>query len=282
MKRQLQFIAFALLIAVHGPVFAAEDAERTLGEIIDDGTINAKVKAALIADQDINGLRIDVDTLNHHVTLSGSAQTPDQVRKAESIAASIAGVNSVDNQIELREQPDPPQVTIRTRLNVVDAGIDRTAGEFIDDAWINAKVKTLLMRDESVPGLQINVDTFNGVVTLRGQLTDPDVASRAVKLAASVDGVKSVKDELQVPNDGAAGRRAANPKADSDLEITSKVKAALGANPGMKDIEVETQSGVVTLQGQLHRMDEVATAGEIALGTEGVDSVNNQLTVDAR
>jgi hyperosmotically inducible protein len=281
MDKRFQSALFALLIGVHAPTFAADEAERTLGEVIDDAAITAKIKAALIADQEVNGIRINVDTLNHHVTLSGFAQTTEQVQKAESIAANVAGVNSVDNRIDVREQVDDPQLTIRTQLTSVEGGMTRSAGEFIDDAWINAKVKALLMTDERVPGLHINVDTFNRVVTLRGQLTDPEVASRAVRLAASIEGVKSVNDELHVENVGTAGRRAP-PEGADDVAITSKVKAALDGTPGMNEIEVETHSGVVTLQGKLDGMDDVATAGEIALATEGVDSVNNQLTVDAR
>ncbi len=67
---------------------------------------------------------------------------------------------------------------------------DRTVGETVDDQRITSLVKTKLLSDAEVSGLDINVDTFKGEVTLRGFVDSPHEASTAISLAQSVSGVK--------------------------------------------------------------------------------------------
>ncbi len=74
----------------------------------------------------------------------------------------------------------------------------RSAGTVASDAAITAKVKTQLIKDRDVSAMNINVDTDNGVVTLRGNAKSRMEADKAASLARSVDGVKSVKNELMV------------------------------------------------------------------------------------
>lgn len=279
--------ALALLLTLHCPALLAEEpapnpeTERTLGQIIDDAAINTKIKAALLAEEGIDGLRVNVDTLNGKVTLTGAAETTEQIQTAKAIASQVSGVTSVDNRIAILDDDAPPRVTVRTQVDDAKQGhATRTAGEFIDDAWINAQVKHVLMKDKQAPGLQINVDTMNGVVTLRGRLDSRAEADWAVRLASSIKGVKSIDDQLQVPQatEGVAGRPAS--PLDSDSAIGKKVKAALTANSEMTKVDVDMHNGVVTLQGEVTEIDHAAKAAEIALATEGVKSVNNQLAVE--
>lgn len=79
------------------------------------------------------------------------------------------------------------------------ANADRIkAGKYVDDAWITAKVKTLLLKDEGVKGLDVNVETHQGTVQLSGWVSAPTQVAQAEKLARSVDGVKGVKNDLQI------------------------------------------------------------------------------------
>lgn len=73
-----------------------------------------------------------------------------------------------------------------------------TPGEYVDDVAITTKVKAKLLDDESVEGLDVNVDSTNGKVTLTGW-ADSDAEARAAgQLAREVEGVKSVENKLQV------------------------------------------------------------------------------------
>lgn len=72
------------------------------GELVEDGMITAKVKAALLADADVKGLRIDVDTKDGVVTLKGTADKAANIDRAVRIAHDTRGVKSVDNQLVVK------------------------------------------------------------------------------------------------------------------------------------------------------------------------------------
>lgn len=78
------------------------------------------------------------------------------------------------------------------------AGAGQTTGEFIDDSTITTKVKAKLFNDPVTSGWQISVRTDRGVVYLTGVVSSAKEKARAGELAASVAGVKSVRNELTV------------------------------------------------------------------------------------
>ncbi len=86
------------------------------------------------------------------------------------------------------------------------------AGEAIGDGWLTSKVKTKLMADDGVKARRIDVDTLEGVVTLKGRVGSAAERARAVEIARGTDGVKQVVDELEV---GAAPSAARTPPARS-------------------------------------------------------------------
>lgn len=71
-----------------------------------------------------------------------------------------------------------------------------TVGQTVDDAATTAKVKTVMLADPDVKGLQINVDTKDGVVTLSGTVDNPAQAEKAVQIATRAEGVKAVNNNL--------------------------------------------------------------------------------------
>lgn len=62
----------------------------------------------------------------------------------------------------------------------------------VGDSWITTKVKADLLATEATKGLDINVTTTNGVVTLSGKLDSKAEVDQAVALARAIKGVKSV------------------------------------------------------------------------------------------
>jgi osmotically-inducible protein OsmY len=73
-----------------------------------------------------------------------------------------------------------------------------STGEYFDDSTITAKVKSAILGDPDLKVLQINVETFKGVVQLSGFVNSTQAVSRAVEVARGVSGVKSVKNNLIV------------------------------------------------------------------------------------
>lgn len=78
---------------------AASQSASRVGQAIDDTTITTKVKAELLAEKDVNGSDISVDTKQGQVTLSGSVP-PAQIARAEEIARKVDGVREVVNQLK--------------------------------------------------------------------------------------------------------------------------------------------------------------------------------------
>lgn len=75
------------------------DAAAGAGDAVTDGGITAAVKTRLLADPDVAGLRIDVDTRDKVVTLTGQVATAAQKTEAGNIARDTTGVASVVNNI---------------------------------------------------------------------------------------------------------------------------------------------------------------------------------------
>ncbi|MBX3711679.1 MAG: BON domain-containing protein [Lysobacter sp.] len=69
---------------------------------------------------------------------------------------------------------------------------DESSQQPVEDSWITTKVKADLLVDDQTKGLDINVSTTNGVVTLAGRLDSAAQVDKAVSIARGIKGVKSV------------------------------------------------------------------------------------------
>lgn len=73
-----------------------------------------------------------------------------------------------------------------------------SAGEYVDDASITAKVKAAVLGDDSLKSTEINVETYKGIVQLTGFVRSRADIDKAVQVAKGVKGVKSVKNDMIV------------------------------------------------------------------------------------
>jgi osmotically-inducible protein OsmY len=77
-----------------------------------------------------------------------------------------------------------------------------TIGQGVDDMWLWVKTRAELLSTSDLRDSTINVDVVNSVVTLKGSVASAAQKTKAVEVAKSVSGVKSVTDQLKVqPND---------------------------------------------------------------------------------
>ena len=74
----------------------------------------------------------------------------------------------------------------------------KSPGEFVDDSLITTQVKAAFVRDSEIRAFEINVETYKGVVQLSGFVSSSNSANRAVQLARQVNGVKAVRNDMQV------------------------------------------------------------------------------------
>jgi hyperosmotically inducible protein len=145
-----------------------------------------------------------------------------------------------------------------------------------NDAYLTAKTKIALFADSRVKGSEINVVTTQGAVMIRGKV-DSDAAKQAAEdIAKGLDGVKTVKNELQVV---APSKREAID--DKDEAITARVNEQIAKDAELKKagIRAQTNAGVVSLTGEVPDLMTSAQASWSAWQVPGVKSVKNDLTV---
>ncbi|MBW9399846.1 molecular chaperone OsmY [Leclercia sp. EC_58] len=151
-----------------------------VGNFMDDSSITAKVKAALVDADDIKSTDISVETDKNVVTLSGFVESQAQAEKAVSVAKGIEGVKSVSDKLHVRD------------------GKEQSAKGYAGDAATTSEIKAKLLADDIVPSRNVKVETTDGVVQLSGEVESKAQSDRAESIAKAIDGVKSVKNDLKV------------------------------------------------------------------------------------
>ena len=73
-----------------------------------------------------------------------------------------------------------------------------STGEYVDDSVITTKVKAKLANDDFFKSFEISVETFKGIVQLSGFVNSQQAVNRASEIVRTVQGVKSVKNDLIV------------------------------------------------------------------------------------
>ena len=147
-----------------------------------DPGVTTAVKAKLAADDTVKAYKIDVDTKEGVVTLTGTVDTAEAKTRAVEVAQTTKGVSSVQD-----------------RLAVAPAAVATSgATEALTDGALTASVKTALLADPLSSGLKIDVDTANAVVTISGTVPTTAEKTRAEDVAKNVPGVSSVVNDLKV------------------------------------------------------------------------------------
>lgn len=151
----------------------------TIGTEIDDSVITAKVKVALMSNDEIRSLDIKIRTYKGVVMLSGFADNPFQIDRSIAVVMGVEGVKDVDNQLSLKEGT----------LSV---------GNKIDDSVITTRVKSALLGDPFMKSLDVSVSTRKGEVQLSGFVDNAIQLTHAEDIARSVEGVSGVVNHMSL------------------------------------------------------------------------------------
>jgi osmotically-inducible protein OsmY len=152
--------------------------------------VEDRIEYRLETDATLRKYNVDVDVDNNVATLTGEVATATQ-KEAAARLAKTDGITRVDNKITVDPDAD------KTLAERARTGLSK-AGETINDGWITTKVKWFFVGEDALDGSDINVDTSNHVVTLKGTVTSEAGRARAKALAQQTEGVKDVKDELRI------------------------------------------------------------------------------------
>lgn len=144
-------------------------------------TTTLKVKLALLEKLGTDALRIDVDTNAGAVHLGGTVSERETAELASTVTRSVAGVQSVDNDLEVRGTPD-----------TVGGAVDEGERE-VKDAVLESRVRLALIDQLGGDGFKIGTEAASGVVTLEFPSDLPaDRRDQAKSAVAAVDGVAEV------------------------------------------------------------------------------------------
>ena len=89
-------------------------------------------------------------------------------------------------------------VTLISVVGCASSAKQEGTGEYVDDSVITTKVKAVIFNEPTLKVAEINVETFKGVVQLSGFVSSKTAENKAVELARSVHGVKSVKNDMRL------------------------------------------------------------------------------------
>lgn len=145
----------------------------------------------------------------------------------------------------------------------------RTPGSYIDDEFIELKVRAAVLEDEGLSTqAHINVTSFNGHVLLTGEAPGDSLRARVTEIARGIPRVRAVQNEIALLAPSTRMARL------SDAQVTGKVKIALLQDTEINaaQVKVVTERGIVYLMGLL-RQDEADRATEITRHVAGVQSV---------
>jgi len=214
MKRVIWSVACVVALTGANTAFASPAAvHQEATAKTPDKTLDSRIEQRLKGDPSLKKFNVKVSVDGGIATLTGTVATDAEKARAASLA-NIRGVTRVENQIEV----DPASAAKGTTGKIEDKtkeGAEKTkegaekaydktkegmskTGEVITDTWITGHVKERFMGEDALKGSDIDVDTTDHVVTLKGTVASAAGRARAMQLAKTTQGVKKVVDRLVV------------------------------------------------------------------------------------
>jgi osmotically-inducible protein OsmY len=246
-----------------------------------DWWTTTKIQAKYFADKDVKGHHINVDTRSGVVTLTGTVDTQAAKQRAEAIARDTDGVTQVQDNLAVASNTVAGAET--------GSGAIATTGRTepanaLEPAWITTKIQAQYFANPSLKPWNIDVTTMSDrTVTLNGSVDTDASRARAEQIARNTDGVANVDNRLRVTGaNGAATDDTQHQIMQPDAWLTAKVQSKFFASDLVKgrNIDVDTNNGVVTLTGSVGSPTERDEADALARSTDGVKDVRDNLTVD--
>ena len=156
------------------------------------------------------------------------------------------------------------------------------------DAWIDGKAETVLLMNTNLNNFDINTDVKNGKVVLTGKVNSELDKELAEELVLSLDGVSDVENSLTVVKSMDTKDKSKDMMDDDDNDLTdAKITTVIttrflfDSEVGGTDIDVDTDNGIVTLNGSVESEAEKQLAVKIAKNAEDVRDVVDKLAIVA-
>jgi osmotically-inducible protein OsmY len=167
---------------------------------VSDDRVRTALQTAIATDEALRDSSIEVQSVNNGaVLLEGrTASLSDHVHALE-VARHVRGVRSVHSEI-VSDDARADQTVWREYEKLSQESVENSRGvtSVVKDWYITSATKLRLLVDRETPGLNINVDTTDGIVTLLGTVPSQETRRTAELDAQKVSGVKQVVNRLEV------------------------------------------------------------------------------------
>ena len=241
----VMMVAAVALLALSMPVYASKDSR-----------IESSAKKSHVFMTYLKADDITIQSKDGAVTLTGTVSEESHKSLAQETVAGLPGVKSVDNRLEVKG----------------------TSPAMNTDAWITAKVKTMLLFHRNVSAMT-EVNTTNGIVTLQGKATSQAQKDLTTEYAKDVEGVKDVKNEMTIAKTSKKTQTVSRKVDDASITALVKMTLLYHRSTSALNTKVTTSNGVVTLSGTASNAAEKDLATKFAKDVNGVKSVKNQMTI---
>ena len=250
MKAMYRIALLAAVVALLGasvPLRASEMDDR-----IESSARNSYIFATYLIGDDIK-----IQSKDGIVTLTGTVSEESHKSMAQETMASLPGVKSVDNRLEVKGAPP-------------------TANS---DAWLSEKVKATLLFHRSVSPSTTEVYVKDGIVTLRGNAASEAQKELTTEYAKDVEGVKEVKNEMTVSEISKKTQMVGEMIDDASITALVKITLLYHRSTSALSTKVETNKGVVTLYGKASNTAEKDLVTKLVNDIKGVKDVKNQMII---
>ncbi|MFO7692284.1 MAG: BON domain-containing protein [Vicinamibacterales bacterium] len=183
-------LGLALVVAVGSTAFAFASSQAPKPQAPPDSTVKDRIEYRLETSPVVDPYDLKVKVDASSVWLTGTVATAAQKTEAGRLAK-VDGVSKVENNIDVDKDVD------RSLAERTKAGMTKT-GEVITDGWITTKVHWFFVGEDLLKGSDINVNTDNNVVTLKGTVTSGAGRDRAEAIAKRTAGVQRVVNQLTI------------------------------------------------------------------------------------
>lgn len=255
-------------ITAQTPIEPERSAPPRSERVRSDATITANLNASYLLSDRLNPFNISISTDGGVVTLGGAVETDFHKQLAEDLALGTQGVSGVVNNIMVM----PTAFSEKDRRNF---------REKVRDKRITAAIRSRFIWHRVPSKFKVGIRTINGAVTLHGVVETEEAVEKAEEVAFETKGVEVVNNQLIAvrPDDATIGQNFKRQFTEEWYE--SRVRSAIMANRhvNIRDVKVEVQDGICYMTGQVNTEEERRLAEEIALGVQGIGTVDNQITL---
>ena len=239
-------------------------------DLVQDARLEGSLQTALALNPMLNPFSIKVEVDGQRAQLSGEVENDVERQLAEHVALATRGIEQVDNQL-------------RVNAELVERPLElRAYAQRLEDATLAAVIRARLLWSRSTEKAPIEVQSSDGVVTLRGKVDSAEAKELAGVVARTTDGVHLVNNLVSLDSAAMAKARE-NPigtgsgTQPSDSWVVDKIQTSyrFSRNLDGLNIKVASEHGMVRLTGEVVSSEQKTIAVEIArqiIGVRGVDA----------